>query len=141
MEPRGYPGHGQPAPYHPARPGKTTWTPQVGKTVFSTTVHGLSTSPARYLKLSCRRRPGRGCSRPCQPVYLPWRRGNVAALLEAGRTRHNKFCPGFCGILQPVFARLGLQLGAQKVIDYAGLFGLDNQSVVVTRYQGIAGRI
>ena len=35
-----------------------------------------------------------------------------------------------CGILQPRFRQAGLQLGAQKVIDYAGLFGLDNQSVL-----------
>ncbi len=40
------------------------------------------------------------------------------------------FVQAFAESCNPVFARLGLQLGAQKVIDYAGLFGLDNQSVL-----------
>ena len=40
------------------------------------------------------------------------------------------FVQAFAESCNPVFAKLGLQLGAQKVIDYAGLFGLDNQSVL-----------
>ncbi len=40
------------------------------------------------------------------------------------------FAQAFAESCNPVFARIGLQLGAQKVIDYAGLFGLDNQSVL-----------
>ena len=51
------------------------------------------------------------------------------------------FVQAFAESCNPVFAKLGLQLGAQKVIDYAGLFGLDNQSVLGYRRLGIPGRI
>ena len=40
------------------------------------------------------------------------------------------FARGFAQSCNPVFARTGLQLGAQRVIDYAGRFGLNNQSVL-----------
>lgn len=40
------------------------------------------------------------------------------------------FAHAFAESCNPVFARLGLQLGARKVIDYAGRFGLHSQSVL-----------
>mgnify|MGYP000949108469 CR=1 FL=1 len=40
------------------------------------------------------------------------------------------FSLAFAESCNPTFARLGLQLGAQKLIEYAGRFGLDNQSIL-----------
>lgn len=39
------------------------------------------------------------------------------------------FSRAFAESCNPAFARIGLSLGAQKIIDYAGKLGLDNQSV------------
>ncbi|MBM7854044.1 penicillin-binding protein 2 [Desulfohalotomaculum tongense] len=40
------------------------------------------------------------------------------------------FAEAFAQSCNPVFAQVGLQLGAGKIIDYARKFGLDNQTVI-----------